>query len=263
MSRSVAIVRTIARHMPQPIVRFLYQKRAAPVLRWGRERVARSLGDTESGVPIERGPLAGMRFSFIDSIAMWTGAHEREVQEAILGTVKPGHVAVDIGAHVGYHVLLLARIAGPEGRVIAYEPDPRNYGVLCRNIEQNDLAGYVEAHNMAMAEEPGYGELMRGDLSISTKIRRGAAGSVRISTLDVEVFDNGVPAPDFLIVDAQLTEPKVLRGAARVLERHGPAVISQHEPPYEEELFGLMKGFGYRREGVDVDHSLFTKAVTP
>ena len=50
---------------------------------------------------------------------------------ALLG---PGMTAVDVGAKVGYFSLLCAQAVGPTGRVLAVEPDPRNYALLCANL---------------------------------------------------------------------------------------------------------------------------------
>ena len=48
--------------------------------------------------------------------------------------VKPGMRVVDIGANIGYYTLLMARLTGPKGDIIAFEPDPDNYRLLTKNI---------------------------------------------------------------------------------------------------------------------------------
>jgi FkbM family methyltransferase len=44
--------------------------------------------------------------------------------------VKLGAVVVDVGANFGLHSLYLSRAVGPQGTVIAFEPDPDNYALL-------------------------------------------------------------------------------------------------------------------------------------
>ena len=37
-----------------------------------------------------------------------------------------GGVALDVGANVGLHTIVMSRLVGPAGRVFAFEPDPHN-----------------------------------------------------------------------------------------------------------------------------------------
>ena len=57
-----------------------------------------------------------------------------------LARVAPGDVFFDLGAYVGPFTLLAARLVGPEGRVVAFEPDPRARAVLERNLAANGVA---------------------------------------------------------------------------------------------------------------------------
>ena len=50
-----------------------------------------------------------------------------------------GDIAIDAGAYVGHMTVFLAKIVGPEGSVIAFEPDPINYERLIKNINLNKL----------------------------------------------------------------------------------------------------------------------------
>ena len=52
----------------------------------------------------------------------------------IRGRLKPGMTLLDIGANVGYFSILGARAVGPSGTVVAIEPEPANYALLCANI---------------------------------------------------------------------------------------------------------------------------------
>lgn len=50
---------------------------------------------------------------------------------------KPGTIAVDIGAHIGTQTLLMARAVGPQGKVIAFEPQLKFFRELFLNVEVN------------------------------------------------------------------------------------------------------------------------------
>ena len=44
--------------------------------------------------------------------------------------LQPGHVAIDIGANIGMHSVIMANRVGPTGKVFCFEPDPHPYGRL-------------------------------------------------------------------------------------------------------------------------------------
>ncbi len=57
--------------------------------------------------------------------------------------LKKGEIFVDIGANIGYYTLIAARLVGPRGKVYAFEPDPVNFRLLEKNIEQNGYLNVV------------------------------------------------------------------------------------------------------------------------
>ncbi|MDP2933962.1 MAG: FkbM family methyltransferase, partial [bacterium] len=50
--------------------------------------------------------------------------------------VKPGHIVMDIGAHIGFYSLALANLTGESGHVIAFEPDRTNFQFLRKNTKK-------------------------------------------------------------------------------------------------------------------------------
>lgn len=77
-------------------------------------------------VPILRGPLRGWKWvTGALRHSCWVGGYEPERQLEFARLVRRGDVVLDIGANVGFYTLLAARLAGPHGRVLAFEPLPR------------------------------------------------------------------------------------------------------------------------------------------
>ena len=60
--------------------------------------------------------------------------------------LRPGHVFVDAGAHIGFYSLLASKLVGPEGRVLAIEAHPETAARLRENLALNS------AFNVACAE---------------------------------------------------------------------------------------------------------------
>lgn len=255
------VVSRVAGHLPQPLVDFLYRHRFNPVIRGLRKVGADGLGDTEHGVEITRGPLRGYRFAFSDSMAMWIGGHETLVTQEILRQLKPGMTTYDIGAHVGYTVLLMAHMVGPQGLVVGFEPDPENRVLLERNISINGLEAFVKINEAALGESSGRGDLQRGDLSILTQVATSDDGEVAISTLDEQVYSLGLQPPDLIVVDAEGAEGAIFRGGSRLLTERGPKVICE-DHGRRDELIELMTGFGYSERNIDIDHVLFERPGT-
>jgi len=67
------------------------------------------------------------------------GAYEPPVTQIFTRLLRPGATVVDLGANWGYFTLMAAQLAGPGGRVLALEPDPRMFDLLERNVRLNGL----------------------------------------------------------------------------------------------------------------------------
>ncbi len=70
------------------------------------------------------------------SLLMW-GTYEDYVTNFLQKAVKKGMVVLDVGANIGYYTILASRLVGDEGMVFAFEPEPRNYALLCQNLNAN------------------------------------------------------------------------------------------------------------------------------
>jgi FkbM family methyltransferase len=141
------------------------------------------------------------------------------------GYVRPGSRVVDVGAHVGFFTQRFAGWVGPGGRVIALEPEPINFGRLCRRLQRTGLAARVEAVNAAAVEasgrfflkvdptHPGDHQLAPGGLPV-----RGVA-------LDRQVEPDDPREVSLVKIDVQGAEARVLAGAAETLQRFRPTLL--------------------------------------
>lgn len=88
-------------------------------------------------------------------LALLLGRFEPETVAHARQVLKSGDVAVDVGAHVGYYTRLFSRLVGPEGLVVAVEPDPKNWSFLRRNLGKRQ----VRLFPVAVGREEGEAEL--------------------------------------------------------------------------------------------------------
>src|SRR5437762_6700710 len=77
---------------------------------------------------------------------------ERETLYVLTRILRPGMTVLDVGANIGYYVLLAARMVGPEGFIYAVEPAPANVGALQRNLRLNALDDRVRVLHMGISD---------------------------------------------------------------------------------------------------------------
>lgn len=209
-------------------------------------------------IGIGAGPAAGMAIStahlplghaHIGSIVR--GTLEPSVTEALVRTVRPGHVFYDVGANVGYFTLVAARLVGPAGRVIAFEPVPWCVDAVATNLALNDLR-HAEVRAEAVGDASGRGRLLvAGEASQSLLASLGRRADAReeidvdVVALDDLVSGGAIPPPDVLKIDTEGAEILVLEGMRETIARHQPRIICEiHDT--NERFAALMDEIGYR-----------------
>lgn len=192
------------------------------VVRALREAYLRLVGGSR-GIAWE---LNGERYR-IDPAFRGQIGHEYDphLAEFFASRIRPGDVCFNVGANIGVYALQLARWAGPEGRVVAFEPNPAAMAVLRRHIEMNRLEDRVDLAPAAVSDEAGETVLFtvasdaRGRLGAPNPELTGRADSVpvAVTTLDHYVASHGV-TPDWLLIDIEGFEIRALAGARKLLE---------------------------------------------
>jgi FkbM family methyltransferase len=187
------------------------------------------------------------------------GTWEPAVVNAVTKVVKPGSYAVDIGAHIGFYTLLLAKLVGRRGRVLAFEPLPWNFSVLAENIKINDCK-QVNLINKAVLDR-------RCELTANMYNEGPLPGSVSFSTADQmdltrveavsldDILQNDGQAVEFLKVDVEGAELLVLKGAARTIEKNHPAIVIEvhhfESSPDDSPVILQLSEWGYRTRWLD------------
>jgi FkbM family methyltransferase len=138
--------------------------------------------------------------------------------------LKPGMRAIDIGANVGIYSLAMARLVAP-GSVYAYEPGAEPRRLLERSRDLNH-ASNLEIFPMALSDSERDGHLAHGASSeLSTLAEDGAGERVAITTLDAEEMRLQWSPPDFVKIDAEGEEERILAGGRSFFIRHSPLVM--------------------------------------
>jgi FkbM family methyltransferase len=199
----------------------------------------------------------------IDLYVYLTGRFEWQLSRVLMGLVRPGDTVVDVGANIGAHTLPLARAAGPDGRVIAYEPTAFAYQKLLTNIACNpDLASRivpVQAMLVGARSEPvapavysSWPLVAAGDLHAEHRGRAMATDGARAITLDDHLRELEVERVHLVKIDVDGFECSVLRGAKESLTRWRPALVMEWAPYIHrasghrlEECLSVVRELGY------------------
>lgn len=162
-----------------------------------------------------------------------------ELEEA---NVRAGDVVVDGGAFWGDTALWLADQAGPDGRVVVFEPDPSARGILERNLRANPgHASRIEVRPEALWDSETSLDLT--SQGAASTVRPGD-GEVRAVSLDGLVRDGELPRVDFVKLDVEGAESNVLRGASGLIRERPPrlAIAIYHRPDDIVEIPRLLDG---------------------
>ncbi len=197
-------------------------------------------------VRIHGGPLAGAKWIAATGRRFTRGTYEQDTANVIKDLVAPGQVVYDIGAHAGYFTVLFSVCVGPTGRVIAFEPRPVNLHYLNRHLALNRCQN-VEVMACAVADREGESRFDLGTGTGTGHLSDTGPLSVKTVTLDRLVGLGCIPAPDFVKIDAEGAEHRILEGARDVITNCRPAIIVEvHGQDVEDRVRTFLGGLGYR-----------------
>ncbi|MCI0463776.1 MAG: FkbM family methyltransferase [Gemmataceae bacterium] len=159
--------------------------------------------------------------------------YERIVQDSYEAILRPGDIALDIGAHLGRHSIPLAQQVAPSGKVFAFEPLPMCRQALARTLAQQypELVGVLTLQAQALADFRGqspfvvavddlaYSGLRERTYNTPTQLERIP---VAVDTID-HLFGD-LPSLRYIKIDAEGGELHILRGAVACLRKFRPVV---------------------------------------
>jgi len=154
--------------------------------------------------------------------------------------IRPGMTVIDIGANVGVFTLAAAQLVGTAGRVIAFEPLPRNYRYLNANLALNAYENVV-VEQMAVTNQDGMLEMHlfgTDNLSVSNLVTgSGGTDMVACCRLDTYLRQHGIQQVDLVKIDVEGAEALVLEGMKGFMSQAGfPALVIEVHPDFLETV---------------------------
>ena len=193
--------------------------------------------------------------------------HEKNTTDLFKKVIKEGNVVVDLGANIGYFTLLAAKLVGPEGRVFAFEPEPKNYSYLIKNIELNNYNN-IQFFQKAVADKNGKTRLYICDydtghhtinqyngIEAYSRGRLTKEHSIEVETITLnDFFKNREETIDVIKMDVEGAEALALAGMDKILGKNKklkmfieffPLLIEKMGSSPDEFIRKLLENYGF------------------
>ncbi|MEX5216495.1 MAG: FkbM family methyltransferase [Nitrospiraceae bacterium] len=192
--------------------------------------------------------------------------------EPIKRLVKPGDVAIDLGANIGWYSHVLAKLVGVDGRVYSIEPIPDTFRLLSAVASARGLKN-VELLNVAVSDNDGFavmeiplheygGKNFYMAKIVSNSQASGSANrryTVAVRSMD-SMFQDVATRVSFIKCDVEGHELAAFKGGEKFFETQKPAIMLEVAGQFEKqgssahELYGILKRYGYKAFIYDGKH---------
>jgi FkbM family methyltransferase len=165
----------------------------------------------------------------------------------MLDNLAEGNFAIDVGANCGQCTIVMAKLCGASGNVVAFEPNPSARNVLNRNFDLNPHIKRATIESAACSNiTSGEVELYQNGNASNSALVPFAAGNdlgdppksfrVPVTTLDSYIAERQLPELRLLKIDTEGAEIRILKGARNVLASRTAILCELH--PYAWRQFG-------------------------
>jgi len=155
------------------------------------------------------------------------GYWEKCITDAFIARVKPGMTVVDVGANYGYYTLIAGGVVGTAGRVYSFEPNPRAFELLMKNIHVNWYGSVVRAHQLAVLDSKKQVELHAlrhfqgsSSLFVPELVPEADPPPERRPVVEAVPLDEIIQERvDLMKIDAEGSEPLIFEGMRGIIAR--------------------------------------------
>ena len=181
--------------------------------------------------------------------------------KVLFAHINEGMTVIDIGANIGAITLQMAKQVSPQGKVFSFEPSPLNFKQASKNISLNTFTN-IKLINQGLGREKTTAFLYNVNPNNRGMLRLLGKGDqsnsfekeeVEIDTLDTSMQKFSIPKPDFIKIDVEGFEYKVLQGAYETLSKYKPILFIElvdnnlrEQNTNAKELIHYLKILNYR-----------------
>jgi FkbM family methyltransferase len=149
---------------------------------------------------------------------------------------KRGDIVVDAGARIGAFSAKIAASLGEDGRIIAIEPEPRNFSCLRKNIQANRLDNVIAIQKALWSQKQPLDMYLSGNAAAHSVYHDAFYSStcdsisVEADTLDGILEKLGIESVDFIKMDIEGSEIEALKGMPKALDSQVQLAIAAYHP---------------------------------
>ena len=166
----------------------------------------------------------GYKMLLHDNMEISLRPYEPIETEIVKTHVEKNNIVVDIGANIGYYTLLMAL---NQAKVFSYEPEPKNFKLLQKNVNLNNFSSNVKLYNKAVSNYNGFSKLF---------LAKGAPGMHTLSnnrfdsnSIDVNFINRRLGTTPFLEfinkVEQKIRKPMVIAAAMQDMSNVANIVV--------------------------------------
>ena len=182
--------------------------------------------------------------------------------------IPKGSIVLDIGAHVGGFSLVFGSCVGETGKVLAFEPNPKTYGVLVENAKNNPSFNIIPHNTAATPETKKYifnysdpnifNNGMNGgyfnELKHGSQIKKFHLTEVEVDGINVvnflnENYSDLVDKINFIKTDTEGLDKEVLKTLAPLIKKNKPVLMVEAFRDLSDEeindFYNVLKSFDY------------------
>ncbi len=202
------------------------------------------------------------------------GEHDPTETDLIMNEVNEGDIVLDIGANIGYFTLIFAKLVGEKGKVYAFEPDPENFSLLKKNVEENGHKNVVLLQK-AVSSENGtiklyLSEENKGNHRIFDSQRGRKSIDVETVKLD-DFFKNYSGDINFVKIDVEGAEIGAIQGMSGLLQKYNNIKMITEFHPHGIEEYGhlpedyldLLRGYDFELYNINEEKKLVEPVNVP
>ena len=183
----------------------------------------------------------------MEELVFFLGEYEPFISSIAQRLIRNGDICLDVGANFGWYSTLMALRAGPEGHVHSFEPVPKTFAQLARNIDLLSDAAKVTINNLALGDRDAvlkinlFEDLTSGHASLAdNKEHTSTTVDCEMTTLDKYLEIHDIDRVGFVKVDIEGAEMMFLRGAGRLFSRGELPIILMEMASAQTERFGYL-----------------------
>jgi len=174
--------------------------------------------------------------------------YEADILKMLDKYLDRNSVVFDIGANIGNHTLYWGKRARVK-KIYSFEPVLTTYQILEKNIAINKLENIVTPFNIGLSDQDGHADIEYYSMAGigSTHLTQSENGEMIVQRLDSLPLLDQLERVDFVKIDVEGFECKVLAGGSSFFQKYKPVVFIESWEWNAAKTDSILRSYGYRR----------------